>query len=243
MKDKIYLVTGSAKGIGKAIAKELISSGAQVIICDQDPLTPEFVTQEFGEKATFFQADISNKNNLEELKTKIQTKFGRLDGLVANAGIMPLPCGIKDITDENMDKTINVNLKGTFFTLKILGSLVSEAGKDGSIVTLTSVDGLIGEPYGAIYSATKAGIISLTKSFARHYANPLVRVNAIAPGLIDTPMSSSTGEDPSWTTDVSVIKRIGQPEEIAHMATFLLSDRASYITGQVFTVDGGFTLK
>jgi NAD(P)-dependent dehydrogenase (short-subunit alcohol dehydrogenase family) len=162
---------------------------------------------------------------------------------VANAGIMPLPCGINDITEENIDKTINVNLKGTFWTLKILGGLVSETSTEGSIVVLTSVDGLIGEPYGVIYSATKAGIISLTKSFARHYSNPLVRVNAIAPGLIDTPMSSSTGEDPSWTTDVSIIKRIGKPEEIAHMATFLLSEKASYITGQVYAVDGGFTLK
>ncbi|MNQ77921.1 Glucose 1-dehydrogenase 2 [compost metagenome] len=162
---------------------------------------------------------------------------------MANAGILPLPAGIDDITDENIDLTIDVNLKGTFKTLRVLGGLIQETSQTGSIVTLTSVDGIIGEPYGVIYSCTKAGIISLTKSFARKFKEPLVRVNAVAPGLIDTPLSSSTGEDPSWTTDLSVIKRIGRPEEIAAAITFLLSDESSFITGQVLAVDGGFTLK
>lgn len=241
--DKIYLVTGSIKGIGRAIALELLDSGAKVIINSPNDQDLDKIVSDYGSNATFIKGDISKKADLESLRNQILEKFGHLDGLVANAGIMPLPCGINDITEENIDRTINVNLKGTFWTLKILGTLVSETVTDGSIVVLTSVDGLIGEPYGVIYSATKAGIISLTKSFARHYKNPLVRVNAIAPGLIDTPMSSSTGEDPSWTTDVSIIQRIGKPEEIAHMATFLLSDKASYITGQVYAVDGGFTLK
>lgn len=243
MKDKVYLITGSTQGIGKAIARQLLALGAQVVINSQRDLSIEELAEEFGDNATYIEADISKKADLESLREEILKKFGKLDGLVANAGIMPLPCGIDDITDENIDKTINVNLKGTYWTLKILGGLVSETAKNGSIVALTSVDGLIGEPYGVIYSATKAGIISLTKSFARHYAKPLVRVNAIAPGLIDTPLSASTGEDPSWTTDVSVIKRVGKPEEIANMAIFLLSEKASYITGQVYAVDGGFTLK
>jgi NAD(P)-dependent dehydrogenase (short-subunit alcohol dehydrogenase family) len=102
---------------------------------------------------------------------------------------------------------------------------------------------LIGEPYAVIYSATKAGIISLTKSFARYFKNPLVRVNAVAPGLIDTPLSLSTGEDPVNTTSLSIIERMGTSEEIANAVIYLLSDEASFITGQILAVDGGFTLK
>lgn len=183
------------------------------------------------------------KTHCRNLQDTFKSEFGRLDHLVANAGVLPIPAGIDDITAENIDRTIDVNLKGTFNTLRILGNLVQRTSKAGSVVCLTSVDGIIGEPYGVIYSSTKAGIISLTKSFARKFNEPLVRVNAVAPGLIDTPLSSSTGEDPSWTTDLSVIKRMGKPEEIANAIVFLLSDDASFITGQVLTVDGGFILK
>ena len=112
----------------------------------------------------------------------------------------------------------------------------------GAICCTSSVDGLIGEPYAVIYSTTKAGIISLTKSYARYFGED-IRVNAVAPGLIDTPLTASTGEDPSSTTDYSIIKRMGKPEEIANAIAFLLSDEASFITGQILAVDGGFTLK
>lgn len=242
---KIALITGSTSGIGKAIAKQLAEMGVMVIVNGSKPVKGGFIEKEFGGKGNvvFYQADISKKEDLYALRKWIEEKYSKLDYLVTNAGVMPLPCGIDDITDENIDRTINVNLKGTFWTLKILGELVSKTSKSGSIVAMTSVDGLIGEPYGVIYSTTKAGIISLTKSFARKFKDPLVRVNAVAPGLIDTPLSDSTGEDPSWTTDVSIIKRIGKPEEVANTVVFLLSDKASYITGQIIAVDGGFTLK
>lgn len=156
---------------------------------------------------------------------------------------MPKPCSIDDITDDVIDRTINTNLKGTFYSLKYFGKFIQQTSSTGSIVNLTSVDGLIGEPYGVIYSATKAGIISLTMSFARYFKDPLVRVNAVAPGLIDTPLTASTGEDPSWTTDVSIIQRMGSSTEIAKTISFLLSDASSFTTGQTIAVDGGFTLK
>ena len=146
---------------------------------------------------------------------------------LANAGVLPLPAGIDDITDENISRTIDVNLKGTFSTLKLLGALIKETSKDGAIVALTSVDGIIGEPYGVIYSSTKAGIISLTKSFARKYNEPLVRVNAVAP-VWSIPPTKSTGEDPSWTTDLSIIKRMGKPEEIASAVAFSTIRRCFY---------------
>lgn len=240
---KNIIITGSASGIGLATAKKL-SKNNKIIIADCKKVEQDFIENNFEniENIYYFSCDISKTNEILKLKQYILDNFGELDYLICCAGIMPLPCEIDTITDENIDKTIDVNLKGTFKCLNILGNLIKETSKNGSIVTISSVDGLIGEPYGVIYSTTKAGIISLTKSFARYFKGD-IRVNCVAPGLIDTPLTDSTGEDPSWTTDYSIIKRIGKPEEIADSIIFLLFDTASYITGQVLTVDGGFTLK
>ena len=237
------VVTGGASGIGLATAQKLAKDN-NVIIVDNKAIDDKFMKDNFDNSSNvhYFKCDIAKSEDIIKLKEYIVSKFQRLDNLVCCAGILPLPCGIDDITDENIDRTIDVNLKGTFKCLKILGNLIKDTVKTGSIVNITSVDGLIGEPYGVIYSTTKAGIISLTKSFARYFKGD-VRVNCIAPGLIDTPLTNSTGEDPSWTTDYSIIKRIGKPEEIADSILFLLSDQAAFITGQVLVVDGGFTLK
>jgi NAD(P)-dependent dehydrogenase (short-subunit alcohol dehydrogenase family) len=238
------LITGSTSGIGLATAKRLYEEGHKVIL--NSPSESDItILDQFDDKTRvrFFAADISQPESIENLRGYIQQEFGNLDYLVANAGVLPLPAGIDTITDESINITIDVNLKGTFNSLKILGRFIQETSKDGAIVAVTSVDGIIGEPYGVIYSATKAGIISFTKTFARVYKDPLVRVNAVAPGLIDTPLTDSTGEDPSWTTDLSVIQRVGKPEEIASAIAFLLSEQASFITGQILAVDGGFTLK
>jgi 3-oxoacyl-[acyl-carrier protein] reductase len=242
--NKIVLITGSTSGIGLATARKLNELGVTVIL--NSPQSDYQIDKKLfanPDDVIYMSADISRTDEVTELAKQIKNKFDRLDFLVANAGIMPLPCGIDDITDENIDRTIDVNLKGTFRVLRTFGKLIQETSENGAIVALSSVDGIIGEPYGAIYSATKAGIISLMKSFARHYKDPLVRVNCVAPGLIDTPLTDSTGEDPNWTTDLAIIQRIGQPNEIADAVAFLLSDEASYITGQTLVVDGGFTLK
>lgn len=210
---------------------------------DNDPLTEECVgTIKDKSRLSVMTADITKEEDMLILKEFIMQTYGGLDCLVCNAGIIPTPCGIDDIIDENIDKTIDVNLKGTFRCLRIFGNLIHETSDNGSIVNLTSVDGIIGEPFAVIYSATKAGIISLTKSFARKLGDK-VRVNAVAPGLIDTPLTESLGNDPSWTTDFSIIKRVGKPNEIADAVEFLLSDKSTYITGHILTVDGGFTLK
>ena len=234
--NKVCLVTGAKKGIGLAVSQKLINEGYDVIMTDCENITLN------NDKVEVFKADISKEKDLLKLKDYIVKKYGKLDCLVCNAGIIPTPCGIDDITDENIDKTIDVNLKGTFRCLRIFGNLIHETSDNGSIVNLTSVDGIIGEPFAVIYSATKAGIISLTKSFARKLGDK-VRVNAVAPGLIDTPLTESLGNDPSWTTDFSIIKRVGKPNEIADAVEFLLSDKSTYITGHILTVDGGFTLK
>ena len=240
---KVALVTGSTMGIGLATAKKLAKKYI-VIINSNKAVEKDFIAKEFGNKAEvyFFKAHISKKEDLISMRDWIMKKFGRLDYLSAHAGIIPLPCGIDDITDENIHKTIDTNLIGTFNTVKLFGNLIRETAKKGAICCTSSVDGLIGEPYAVIYSTTKAGIISLTKSYARYFGED-IRVNAVAPGLIDTPLTASTGEDPSSTTDYSIIKRMGKPEEIANAIAFLLSDEASFITGQILAVDGGFTLK
>jgi len=234
--EKVCLVTGAKKGIGLAISQKLLNEGYKVIMTDCEQITPN------NQNISVFKADISKEKDLLKLKDFIIKTYGKLDCLVCNAGIIPTPCGIDDITDENIDKTIDVNLKGTFRCLRIFGNLIHETSDNGSIVNLTSVDGIIGEPFAVIYSATKAGIISLTKSFARKLGDK-VRVNAVAPGLIDTPLTESLGNDPSWTTDFSIIKRVGKPNEIADAVEFLLSDKSTFITGHILTVDGGFTLK
>ena len=233
---QICLVTGAKKGIGYAVSQKLLKEGYIVIMTDCEEI------KENNENSSTFKADITKEKDLLKLKEYIIKTYGRLDCLVCNAGIIPTPCGIEDITDENIDKTIDVNLKGTFRCLRIFGNLIKETSKKGSIVNLTSVDGIIGEPFAVIYSATKSGIISLTKSFARNLGES-VRVNAVAPGLIDTPLTQSLGNDPSWTTDFSIIKRVGKPNEIANAVEFLLSDKSTFITGHVLTVDGGFSLK
>ena len=234
--DKVCLVTGAKKGIGYAVSQKLLNEGYKVIMTDCEDI------KENNSNVSIFKADVSKEKDLVKLKDFIIKTYGKLDCLVCNAGIIPTPCGIDDITDENIDKTIDVNLKGTFRCLRIFGNLIHETSENGSIVNLTSVDGIIGEPFAVIYSATKAGIISLTKSFARKLGDK-VRVNAVAPGLIDTPLTESLGNDPSWTTDFSIIKRFGRPDEIADAVEFLLSDKSTFITGHILIVDGGFTLK
>lgn len=243
MENKVILITGGASGIGLATAKKLAKEN-KVIIADYKNIEQNFIKNNFNcyENVYYFKCDISKKEDILNLKKYIIDNFKKLDSLVCCAGIMPLPCEIDTITDEVIDRTIDVNLKGTFKSLNILGNLIKDTSTIGSIVNISSVDGLIGEPYGVIYSTTKSAIISLTKSFARYFKGD-IRVNCVAPGLIDTPLTDSTGEDPSLTTNYSIIKRIGKPEEIADSIIFLLSDKASYITGQVLVVDGGFTLK
>ena len=236
--NRVCLVTGAKKGIGFAITEKLLEYGYKVIMADCEAITEV----KSDSNLSVVKADITKEKDLLKVKDFIIKTYGRLDCLVCNAGIIPTPCGIDNITDENIDKTIDVNLKGTFKCLKIFGNLIKETSSQGSIVNLTSVDGIIGEPFAVIYSATKAGIISLTKSFARYFEGN-IRVNAVAPGLIDTPLTQSLGNDPSWTTDFSIIKRVGKASEIADAVEFLLSDKATFITGQILPVDGGFTLK
>lgn len=157
---KVCLVTGAKKGIGLAVSKQLLNSGYTVVMADCEKISKDYIEKEIGaiDNLSVFNADITKEQDMLALKEFIIKNYGKLDCLVCNAGIIPTPCGIEDITDENIDKTINVNLKGTFRCLRIFGKLIKETSKSGSIVNLTSVDGIIGEPFAVIYSATRQAL-------------------------------------------------------------------------------------
>ena len=190
-------------------------------MADCEEISKDYIKKEVRtkEKPTIFNADITKEKDMLALKEFIIKTYGKLDCLVCNAGIIPTPCGIEDITDENIDKTINVNLKGTFRCLRIFGKLIKETSKSGSIVNLTSIDGIIGEPFAVIYSATKAGIISLTKSFARHYGES-VRVNAVAPGLIDTPLTKVLAMTQVGQQIIQLSKELANPMKLPTLLNF-----------------------
>ncbi|MBU0976222.1 MAG: SDR family NAD(P)-dependent oxidoreductase [Patescibacteria group bacterium] len=243
LKDKVALITGSSRGIGRATAILFAKEGAKVVInCKENVEKAEEVLEKVGKgNGIVVKADVSTEKGVKRLISETEKQFGRIDILVANAGVVPDPCGIEDSTEESINQVIDTNLKGTYKTLKIIGERLS---KGGSVVTVSSVDGIIGEPFAAMYSATKAGIIALTKAFARHYSSKQIRVNCVAPGLIETDLTKDADEQLLQETLKGVlIPRIGRPEEVANAILFFASSNASYMTGATICVDGGFNLK
>jgi NAD(P)-dependent dehydrogenase (short-subunit alcohol dehydrogenase family) len=232
---KQFLITGSSSGIGLALTKLALSKGHKVIGVSKNKFLLE--NKNYRHKII----DQSQTYQIIELYNQLKEEGLVIDALVLNAGTISKPCGIDNITEESVNEVVDTNLKGTFYYLKYIGQFVKP--ETGSICLTSSIDGVIGEPYGVMYSATKAGIISLMQSFARYYGKIGIRVNSISPGLIDTPMTSDSGELSAATTDFSIIQRMGKPEEIATSMYFLLSEKSSFITGQNLIVDGGFVLK
>lgn len=243
--DKIALVTGGSRGIGAAIAKDLAKEGAAVVInYNGSEEKAKAVAEEIkvsGGKAEIYQCNVADFDACGEMiKTLIQ-KYGRIDILVNNAGITKDGLLVK-MTEEDFDAVINTNLKGAFHTIRHMSRYFLKQ-KSGKIINISSVSGIMGNAGQANYSASKAGIIGLTKSAARELASRGINVNAIAPGFIATDMTEAMPENvKNSLTETIPLKRIGKPEEIADMAVFLASGKADYITGQVFAVDGGMTI-
>ena len=245
LEGKIAVVTGGSRGIGFATCKKLASEGATIIItdiCDSEVAVPAIKElEDMGAKAKFYQSDVSDFASVTETVNAIIEEFGGLDILVNNAGIVRDKLMLK-MEEQDFDAVININLKGTYNMIKATYKHFMKQ-RSGRIISLASVVGIMGNAGQANYSASKAGIIGLTKSVAKELGGRNVTVNAIAPGYIATDMTDALSDKVKKSIDDGIpMKRRGTPEDVANAICFLASDDASYITGEVLRVDGGMAM-
>ncbi len=245
LQGKVALVTGASRGIGKEIALTLASYGADVIVnYNGSKEKAEEVVKEIiamGRKAVAMQCSVADFDACGEMITKALADFGKIDILVNNAGITKDNLMIK-MTPEDFGAVIDTNLKGTYNTIKHMYRPFLKQ-KSGSIINMASVCGILGNAGQANYAASKAGVIGLTKSMARELASRNITVNAVAPGFIATDMTDAMPESAKEATLQQIpLKRIGTTKDIAETVAFLASSKASYITGQVISVDGGMAM-
>lgn len=247
LKNKVALVTGGRRGMGKAHALALASQGAKVAVTDIDQKECEAVVQEIknlGSDGLAFKLDVANKEEVDKAIAETVKKFGRLDILVNNAGIY-FPKPALEMTEEEWDKMLNINLKGQFLCAQRAAKEMAK-NKWGRIINIASVASGqvgIGIAGGAHYTASKGGIIGMSETLAAEFAPLGINVNVIAPGLIDTPMikGAQLSEEAMKSMLQRIpLQRIGRPEEVSAMVVFLASEEASYATGATFYVDGGW---
>ena len=242
---KIALVTGASKGIGRAIAIRLAQANIDVIINYKGDLAGAQRTQEecasFGVEAKIMQGDMSKEEEVNDLFKEIMAEFGKLDILVNNAGITRDGLLIS-MKDESFRDVIEVNLFSAFYTMKQAARMMAKK-RFGRIVNVSSIVGIRGNAGQINYSASKAGLIGMTKSLAKEMASRNIKVNAVAPGFIETDMTDKLDEKTKAQLLESILlKELGKPEDVANLVNFLVSDQADYITGQVISVDGGMNI-
>jgi len=242
LEDKVALITGGSMGIGTAISLDLARNGADVALTyrkhGDEAKAIAAQIQEMGRKAKAFSVDVSNFDEAQTLVAEIVQEFGHLDILVNNAG-MNWDGVVWKMTEEQWDKVIDVDLKGTFNFIRAVSPLFREQ-KSGKIINITSINGLRGKFGQANYSAAKAGTIGLTKTVSRELGRSNVNVNTVAPGMILTDMFKDLPEEfKQKAADETVFNRLGEPEDVAQLVTFLASDKSKHITGEVIKVDGG----
>jgi len=247
LKNKVAIITGARRGMGRTHALTLAKAGARVVVSDISQEDCEKVVEEIkkeGGEAMAIKCDVSKKSEVEAMIKETVEKWGRIDILVNNAGIAEFKPFL-DLTEEDWDRTININLKGYFLCGQAAAKEMAKK-KSGVIVNIASIAmGQVGVGYPTLahYSATKGGIVAMTQAMAVELAPLNIRVNAIAPGAIETPMIDPLVKDPKIkeaTVSQVPLKRIGQPQEVSNAVLFLASDESSYMTGSTVVVDGGW---
>ena len=240
-KEKVAIVTGGASGIGLATTKKLLSEGANVIILDLK--MDEEIINSLGENVLYLKCDVSNEENVKNCIEEIIKKFNHIDYLVANAGIGGSASKPHEVSMNEWSKVISVNQTGIFLLNKYVINEMLKSGK-GAVVNTSSMYGLVGSTTSFAYSASKGAINQMTRSLALTYARDNIRVNAIAPGYVDTPILSMVPDNIKEAMGNELpIGRLGKDTEIANLICYLLSDDASFITGAIIPIDGGFTAK
>ena len=242
--DKVAIVTGASRGIGEAIAKQLSSCGAKIILIarnsDQLVAVKETIISNGG-IAESMTGDVSNLNSISEIVTNTIDKWGQIDILVNNAGIARDNI-IMRMKEDDWDSVMNINLKGCFNGIKSVARPMIK-NKAGRIINITSVVGQIGNAGQSNYAASKAGIMGLTKSMAKELGSRNITVNAVAPGYITTDITNELNDEVKEQLKSSIpLGRLGTPDDVANLVCFLASDEAGYITGQTFNVDGGMVM-
>jgi len=244
LKDKVTMITGSGSGIGRWTALLFAKEGAKVVVCDVNEQGGQETVKtiiDSGGEAFFAKLDVSNREQVKNVVQETLNKYGKIDVLINNAGIIQDALVVK-MTEEQWDRVININLKGPFNCIQaVVGAMMEKGG--GEIINVSSIVGLYGNIGQTNYAAAKAGLIGMTKTLSKELGKKGIRVNAIAPGFILTPMTVGIPEKIlEMMKEKTPLKRLGLPEDVANTLLFLASDEASFINGAVISVDGGLLL-